>query len=212
MNSRTARFSLLGIASLVLPLLLHAAEAPPPDKLVESVARQLLTELDARRAELRKEPQKIRDLVDKVLLPNFDTEYSAQRVLAVHWRNATPDQRKRFIDAFYKSLLQNYGEALLDFTPDRLKILPYKEDKDAPDRATVRTLIKRDSGSSVAVNYTLRRVNGVWKAWDVTIDNVSYVKTFQQDFASEINANGMDAVIARLEAKQGIKSAGGKNP
>lgn len=173
-----------------------------PGKLIDQVAHQVLQELDARRAEMRKDPKKIRKLVDDTLLPHFDTEYSARQVLGAHWREATPDQRKRFIEAFYQSLLQNYGEALLDFTPDRLKILPYREDPSDKNRATVKTEIRRDNGSRVPVNYTLHKTDGGWKAWDVTIEGISYVKSFRTDFASEIDQKGLDAVISRLESNQ----------
>ncbi len=49
-----------------------------------------------------------------------------------HWRTATPEQRKQFIDAFYHSLLDNYGSALTDFTADRLKIFPTKVEPATP--------------------------------------------------------------------------------
>jgi len=195
----------------VAPFAAETAAQQGPGELIDSVAHQVLKELDARRAEMRKDPQKIRKLVDDTLLPHFDTEYSARQVLAVHWRTATPEQRKRFIDAFYQSLLQNYGEALLDFTPDRLKIFPYKEDPNDKDRATVRTEIRRDNGSRVPVNYSLRHTEAGWKAWDVTIEGISYVKSFRTDFASEIDQKGLDVVITRLEAHpaSSIKSAKG---
>lgn len=189
-------------AALLLPAFASAQEQKNPAQLIDSVARQVLKELDAHRAEMKKEPQKIRKMVDETLLPHFDTEYSARQVLGLHWRNATPEQRKRFIEAFYQSLLQNYGEALLDFTPDRLEILPYKEDPDDKNRATVKTVIRRDNGSRVPVNYTLRKTDAGWKAWDVTIEGISYVKSFRTDFSTEIEQKGLDAVIKRLETQQ----------
>ena len=64
----------------------------------------------------QKDPAKLDALVGNVLLPNFDSEYAARLVLGQYWRSATPEQRKRFVDAFYKSLLRNYGAALIDFT------------------------------------------------------------------------------------------------
>jgi phospholipid transport system substrate-binding protein len=137
-------------------------------------------------------------LVAYVLLPNFDTEYAARLVLGQTWRTATPDQRKRFVDAFYHSLLRNYGAALVDFTADRFVILPYKgEPSDV--MATVRTEVKRSSGEKIPVNFSLRKTDGVWKAWDVVIEGISYVKSFRTDFGAEIQAKGLDEVINRLE-------------
>jgi phospholipid transport system substrate-binding protein len=171
-----------------------------PDELVKQVAANVLKDLDANRAEYRKQPSKVRQMVDKYLLPHFDTTYAAQAVLAKHWRTATPEQRKRFIDAFYQSMLQNYGEALIDFTPDRLEVLPYQGKPDDKS-ATVRTAVRRDNGSKVPVNYSLRKTPDGWKAYDVQIEGVSYVKSFRTDFSSEIEQKGLDAVIQRLESQ-----------
>jgi len=65
----------------------------------------------------------------------------------------------------------------------------------------VRTEIKRSNGTKVAVNYTLRKVNGQWKAWDVVIDGISYVKSYREDYGAEVQQKGLDAVITRLEQK-----------
>ena len=177
-----------------------AAAELGPQELVNKVANDTLRDLDANRAEYEKNKNKVRELVDKNMLPYFDTAYSAQLVLAKHWRTATPEQRKRFVEAFYQSLLQNYGEALLEFTPDRLRILPFQGNPD--DKvATVRTEIRRDNGSRVPVNYSLRRTEKGWRAYDVQIEGVSYVKSFRTDFGSEIQQKGLEAVIQRLEAQ-----------
>jgi phospholipid transport system substrate-binding protein len=174
-------------------------QAQAPDELIKGVAQDVLKDLDAHRAEYRKDPKQIRVMVDKHLLPHFDTEFAARRVLAKYWNSASEDQRKRFIEAFYQSLLQNYGEAIIDFTPDRLKVLPFRGDASS-NMATVRTEIRRDNGTIVPVNYSVHKTaDGQWKAFDVTIEGVSYVKSFQADFGGEIERNGLDSVIKRME-------------
>src|SRR5262245_61887011 len=126
----------------------NAQSAQGPSELVESAANAMLKDLDANRAAYRKDPSKVDALVEKNLLPHFDVQYSAQLVLGKHWRTATPEQRQRFIDAFYRSLLRNYGSALVEFTGDRLKVYPLKLAPDA-ERATVRTEVKRSNGTKV---------------------------------------------------------------
>ena len=182
-----------------------------PSELIESSANILLSGIDARRAEFRKDPTGLYKLVEETLLPNFDTPYAAQLVLGKHWRNATPEQRKRFVEAFYNSLLYTYGDAMVEFTGDRLKVFPTKVEPDA-ERATVRTEIKRSNGTKVSVNYNLRKVNGQWKAWDVVIDGISYVKSYREDYGAEVDQKGLEAVIARLEAKaESAKAAKAKS-
>lgn len=183
-----------------------------PSQLIESSANILLSGIDQRRAEFRTDPTGLYELVENTLLPHFDTPYAAQLVLGQHWRNATAEQRKRFVEAFYKSLLYTYGDAMVDFTGDRLKVFPTRV---APEdtRATVRTEIKRSNGTKVPVNYSLRKVDGQWKAWDVVIEGISYVKSYREDYGAEVSQKGLDAVIQRLEARaNSARAAKGPKP
>lgn len=189
------------------PAAAPAAADQGPEQLIENSAKRMLTELDANRPMYAKDPAKLDNLVGTVLLPNFDSDYSARLVLGQSWRTATPDQQKRFVDAFYHSLLHNYGAALLNFTADRFIILPYKGDP-GDTTATVRTEVKRESGDKVPVNFSLRKTPAGWKAWDVVIDGISYVKSFRTDFAAEIQQKGLDEVINRLETDGKVRPNG----
>ena len=133
----------IGAALLVVSLgALGAAavDTSGPAKLIESASSLMLKDLDANRDKYRRDKSGLYKTVDEVLLPNFDVNYAAQQVLGQHWRTATPEQRQRFVKAFYRSLLTTYGDALVDFTADRMQILPFTGDP-AANRATVRTQI-----------------------------------------------------------------------
>jgi phospholipid transport system substrate-binding protein len=184
-----------------------AADPNGPTEVVQNAAQSMLTELDKDRDGYRKDPAKVEQLVNKYLLPHFDTEFAARLVLGQYWRTATPEQRKRFVDAFYHSLLTNYGSAIVDFTPDRLKIFPSKPEADAT-RATVRTEVKRSNGDRVSVNYYMRKTPEGWKAWDVVIDGISYVNSYREDFGPQIANQGIDSVIKRLESGEKPESIG----
>jgi len=186
-----------------------ATPGPGPQELMEQVSQDMLRDLDANRAALKKDPSGLRALVDKHLLPHFDTDYAARLVLGKHWRTATESQRRRFMDAFYGTLVADYGDAFVDFTADRLRILPFRGDPSA-DTATVRTEVKRDDGTPVPVNYSLRRTPEGWKAWDVTIEGISYVRNFRNDFGAEVDQKGLDALIQRLETQNAARRQGGK--
>lgn len=188
------------VAADTAPVAVVPVPGPGPQEIIKDTAERLLKSLDADRDGYRRNPERIRKLVDELMLPHFDSDYAARLVLAKHWRTATPEQRKRFIDAFYQRMLRNYGSALAEFTADRLTVLPFKGDL-ASGQATVRTEIRRDDGTRVPVNYSVRGTPQGWKAWDVTIEGISYVKNFRTDFGAEIEQKGLEAVIARLEAE-----------
>ena len=205
-------FAALALAALTLSASVSAqaktVDNSDPTKLIETSANIMTSELDARRAEFRKDPAKLRALVERTLLPHFDVDHSARLVLGKHWRTATPAQRQRFIDAFYGSLMTNYGDAMLEFTGDRIRVLPSTVAPDATS-AVVRTEVKRSNGQKIPVNYSLRKTEQGWKAWDVVIEGISYVKSFREDFGAEIDQKGIEAVIQRLEAQNRQGAAAG---
>ena len=200
-----ALVALLALAPVaVAPLLAASAQADTqsaqlgPQELMDSVSKKMFAALDANRAAIKKDPEKAYPLVDTILLPHFDTEYAAQLVLAQNWRTATPEQQKRFVDALYRALLRTYGGAIADFTADRLKLLPFRGDP-AATQATVHTLVTRSSGAVVPVDYRLRKTAAGWKAFDVIIEGISYVKNYRTDLGAEVSQKGLEEVISRLE-------------
>jgi phospholipid transport system substrate-binding protein len=183
-----------------------------PQELMDDVSKRMFAALDANRAAIRKDPDKVFALVDQILLPNFDTEEAARLVLTRYWKAATPEQQGRFIKALYTSLLHTYGNALADFTAERLKLLPFKADASSPDKAVVRTQVTRSSGAIVAVDYRMHKTESGWKVYDVVIEGIDYVRNYRVDLGAEADAKGLNEVITRLE-REGIdfnKSSGSR--
>jgi len=176
-----------------------ALAADHPDALVTGTMEELQSAIESQRAELEQEPALLRGVVDKVLLPRFDTDFAAQRVLGKYWRSATPEQRQRFIDVFYRYLVNNYASYLLDFTGDQIEVIPYqgRPDEKYP---LVKTRVNLKKGEVAAVDYVLRRVGEEWKVIDVIVEGVSYVRSYREEFSAEIAQKGLEAVIERLES------------
>ena len=207
---RLASFAALVV--LLLPgAIAAAAEAPSTEPSAQDVmidvSTRLFAALDSNRAAIRRNPEAVYPLVDQTVFPHFDVDYATQLVLAQHWREATPEQRQRFVAAFYHALLRTYGSALADATADRLKVLPFRGDAGAP-QASVRTQVTRLSCTVVPVEYRLRRTPEGWKAFDVVIEGISYVRNYRADLDAEISAKGLDAVIERIET-QGLAPVNG---
>lgn len=181
------------------PAAAQSAAEDSPSQVIQTAAAGLLKALDADRQTYRNNPSKVQALVDQYIQPHVDTQFCAQLVLGKYWRTATPQQRDRFINAFYHSMLNNYGVAIVEFTSNTLKVYPTRVGADTQN-ATVRTEMMRTSGPPVSVNYYMHRTADGWKAWDVVIDGVSYVMSYRQDFQPQLaQQGGLDAVINRLE-------------
>jgi phospholipid transport system substrate-binding protein len=192
------------VPAAAAPAAAQSAAQESPSQVIQTAADGLLKALNSDRQTYRNNPSKVQALVDQYILPHVDTEFAAQLVLGKYWRTATPQQRQRFINAFYHSMLNNYGAAIVEFTSNTLKVYPTRM-KAGDQNATVRTEMSRTSGPPVNVNYYMHMTPEGWKAWDVIIDGVSYVKSYREDFGSQItqqggNAAAIDSVINRLES------------
>jgi len=192
--------TLLATTLLTAGLAVQAAAPPDPRQLVQATVDEISTALDGRRQELENNLPELYEIIDEILLPKFDTRAAAQRVLGrYNWTEATPEQRERFIQAFYTFMLRSYAKGLLNFDESGLRILPPVPQR-RPDQAEVRTEVRLDDGTRVPVNYRLRLADDGWKVWDVVIEGISYVQNYQSQFQAEVSARGLDAVIERLEA------------
>lgn len=194
------------LAALALPLLVMVAPvraADEPVAVVEQIAKRLDETMEARREELSRDRAALNTVIDDVVLRNFDTDYAALLVLGRYAREATPDQRQRFTRAFYDSLVNRYGEALLQYTRGSVKVLPFRGELN-DRRTTVRTEVIINDGTRIPVDYAFRKTKaGDWKAFDVVIEGISYVTNYRNQVVAEIQKSGIDAVIQRLET-QGI--------
>jgi len=188
-------FSLLFMATLASA---ETAGTQTPSEFVEEAVSVLADSLDGRRSELADDKAALYALIDDLLLPRFDRRMAAQQVLARHWRSASDEQRDRFISAFYATLVQRYADGVLDFEPDRIKVLPFRGD-DKKRVATVKTTVDLEDGTNVSVNYTLVNRKSGWMMFDVTIEGVSYIRNFRTEFDAEIKSTSLEEVIVRLE-------------
>ena len=175
----------------------HAA-AGTPDEFINDAVKVLAERMDGRRDELSDDREALYVLINDVLLPRFDQRMAAQQVLARHWRAASEDQRNRFINAFYSTLVQRYADGILEFEHDRVKILPFRGDS-SKRTVVVKTRVDLEGGDNVSVNYTLIRHESGWMMFDVMIEGVSYIRNFRAEFESEIRATNLELVITRLE-------------
>ena len=175
------------------------AEIETPEDVVRGTAESVLDSIAARRDYLEAHPEELQKLVNSVFLPRFDRSYAAYLVLGRYGRSAGANQRSRFTTALYDYILSRYARYLLSFTSDRLEILPYRGTP-GDERATVRTFVILDDGRRIPVNYALRLGDAGWRLYDIAIDGISYVRNLRSQLGSEIERNGLDSVITRLEA------------
>lgn len=198
---------LMTIAFLLVGLMATPATAAEqtPDQIAQAIIDELGKAIEGHRDELKSDRGKLIDVIDDVFLPHFDLDYAAILVLGQNAKTATPDQRSRFAKALYNSLTHKYAEGLLNFSRGAVKVLPSRGDLNSK-RTIARTQITLDDGKLASVDFAFRKTNtGDWKAYDVIIEGISYVTNYRNQVAAEIQKDGIESLITRLQT-QGDKA------
>lgn len=172
---------------------------PSPDQVVSDTAKHMFAAMEQHKSDLKQHPEKLYSLIGNILLPHFDFDYASHLVLGRYWRTATPAQRKAFEDAFYKFLVHSYADGMLkgNYSEHNVEVQPWRG-TDSDTRTLVRSKVIRDNAAPIEVDYAMVKTKDGWKAFDVTIEGISYVMNYRNQFGSEIEQNGLDALIKRL--------------
>ncbi len=62
--------------------------------------------------------------------------------------------------------------------------------------------LTRKNGPPVQLAFAMREVDGAWKIYDTTIENLSLITSIRSQYAVEVQKNGLEALIKRVEAGQ----------
>lgn len=198
---RRCLMSLVGFVTLGLaPVLCLSAAGPSPHQMIQETADELLVVVKSRRSELEANRARLYGIVDEVLRPNFDVAYAGRLVLGRHWSQSTPEQRDRFTEALYGSVVRKYARGLLEYNEDTVKVLPHggliRLDE---EYVTVKTRVRTNNDILVPVDYRTRWTDDGWKVFDVVIEGLSYVSSYRDSIGNDVRQKGLDSVIGDLE-------------
>ncbi len=187
------------IGILLLAALPVAARASSDSALqvVHETTERMLSVLKEEKQVIEQNPERIYELVNRIILPHFDFSRMSRWVLGKYWRGATDAQRERFIAEFRTLLVRTYATALLEYSDQKVEYQPVREATDATD-VTVRTAVKQPGGFPIPINYSMFFEGGEWKVYDVTIDGVSLVANYRSAFTSQIQRGGLEQLIGLL--------------
>lgn len=175
-------------------------ELNPPQQVIQAVSDDLMRVLREDRDLLRKDPDYVHRLVERLFLPNVDFRRISALVLGPHWREATRSQRQAFEQAFKRFLIQTYASALDRLSGWELSYPPMQLDPEQT-KALVRTELRKPGGNPVAVDYRMIVKNGRWVAYDVVVEGVSLLASYRAQLTEIARRRGLDGLLAELDAR-----------
>ncbi len=170
-----------------------------PDVLVKRLSADVLETIKADKAIQAGDTAKVMALVDEKILPNLNFQRMTASAVGRNWRQATPEQQKRLQEEFKTLLVRTYSGALAQVKDQTVFMKPLRS---APEdtEVLVRTEV-RGRGDPIQLEYRLEKAAGApsgWRIYDLNVLGVWLVETYRSQFAQEINAKGIDGLIATL--------------
>lgn len=164
---------------------------------VEQTTQELLGDLAANKELYRKDPAAFYTAMNNILGDVVDADGISRSVMTVRYsRRATPEQMQRFQENFKRSLMQFYGNALLEYDNQGIRVLPDVRVQ-GNDRTEVRMEVTDLKGVVYPVSYTMVKVDDQWLMRNVIINGINLGKLFRDQFseAMQRNAQDLDRVI-----------------
>ena len=186
------------VISIIFSFLL-LAEDQGPQELVHKTTDDVLLVLKNNQ-EIHTDKQKIYQLAEEKILPNFDLERISALVLGKTWRSIDETQKQKFQAEFKTMLLRTYAVALGKYKDQEIEFKPLRMEP-GDKQATVKTQIIQNGAQPISVDYVLAKTENSWKVFDIAIEGVSLVTNYRSQFAGEIKNNGIDSLISKLSEK-----------
>jgi phospholipid transport system substrate-binding protein len=198
--------ALLVILGLAMPALGVAPPESDPLTQVREGVTEVIAVFHEQNMPLAERREKLRILAAR----HFDFADMARSALGYHWRDLTPAQRADFVPIFTKFIQDAYLSKLQDYTVSKVQeeaktaTITFSGEKfDGADYAEVSSsVVLRDQHDPLAINYLMHRSDGVWRAYDLTVDAISVIANYRNQFNRVIDNDGYDALVAQLKTKQ----------
>ena len=204
------------IVLAAFPLFVQAA--PSAHDVIKRTTDELLADLKANKDQYRQDPNAFYTSLNEILGPVVDAEGISRSIMTVKYsRNASPEQMQRFQENFKRSLMQFYGNALLEYNNQQIRVLP-ASGKENAERTSVGMEVTGRQGEIYPVSYTMVNHGGEWMVRNVIINGINIGKLFRDQFSDAMQRNNGDLdktingwadVVARAkDTEAGQRAAG----
>jgi phospholipid transport system substrate-binding protein len=140
---------------------------------------------------------KIIVLVDQRVMPHVNFLRMTASAVGPGWRQATPEQQKRLQEEFKVLLVRTYAGALSQVNDQTIVVKPLRAAADDKE-ILVRTEV-RGKGDPIQLDYRVEKTaDGSWKVYNMNVMGIWLVENYKTQFAQEINAKGVDGLVASL--------------
>jgi len=167
-------------------------------EVVKTTTDELLEQIVEKREVYREDTQLFFDEIQELLGSVVDFERIARRVMAKYYKQATVDQREKFIEVFKDSLLKIYAKGLLEFDNEEVIVLESNSSSANTKKQKVDIEVIDGNGKKYPISYSmyLDKTNN-WRMENVIVNGINIGLTYRNQFSRlmQANRNDIDLVI-----------------
>jgi phospholipid transport system substrate-binding protein len=170
--------------------------------MLEQTANQIVSALKAHQTQLKQDPKIIQQVVERYLLPHVDVTGMSRSVLGRNqWNKATGEEKQAFTRAFTQLVVRTYSTPLAQYSGETIVFAQKQETAADGHFARVNSVIHRPNGQAIPLTYALVVQQGEWKVYDLTIEGVSLLQSFRNQFSSVLQASSMHELIEQMKQR-----------
>jgi len=188
----------VGLSILILFLVTSAAYAGAPLDAVKANADKVLDVLRDPKLKAPSAKEIKKEKLRVIYVEMFDEVELSRRSLGMNWNKLNADQRQEFVKLFEQVLEKAYADKILAYTNEKIEFT--KESMVGSNLAEVRTRVITAS-KEIPITYRVILKNGVWKVYDVVIENVSLVQNYRTQFNDILAKNTPEQLLEILRKK-----------
>jgi phospholipid transport system substrate-binding protein len=198
---RFSRF-ILGPALSLLVVALPALAAPAPSdaaRFIEDRSSAVIQLVD----DPTLSPEERENRLHAIAVETFDVPSIARWVLGRYWAMATPAERKEYSAEFEHYMVHVYTGRFRLYPDAKVRITGERPEN---ERTVVRSQITwRGSAEPAKVDWWVRKTGNAYKILDVSVDGVSQLLLWRDEFASVIQQHDgkVAGLIEHLKEKTG---------
>ena len=147
---------------------------------------------------LKNEVETRRKMLRNTLNERFDWEEMARLSLAGHWQGLTDEEKKEFVPLFTDLLERTYMNRLENYSGDKVT---YDAERVKGNYSLVKVTIFTDKQVEIPVVYKMKKKGPEWTIYDVSIEGVSLVNNYRQQFDSIILSSSYQGLVEKLKEK-----------
>ena len=200
------KFKKYGFLAAILPMMILGsvnsfADKKTPEDIILNAANNLFSDVEKNKKVYENDITAFYTRVDEILTPIIDFEILIKSIIGKkNYQETSVEQKNRFKIALKNQLIRIYAKTIVEYSKSKITIISSSETKGF---YLVKTELSIGKGKpAFQVIYVMKKSSDKqWKIVEVVANGLRLVKSLRKSLLTEIQENGIESVINRLESE-----------